>query len=213
MPSASTICPDCGSPIPADAPGCIPCLLSMAQSASADVIAPLAPEGERERVGRDPGASPSAMLPAPGSALPASTFPLRVIGDYDLLREIGRGGMGVVYEARQRSLNRKVALKLILAGEFASETTVARFREEAELIASLHHPNITPIHEIGEHQGWHYYSMKLIEGHTLAALIPNNPGRRRREESQTSPAKDGPNKNQRLVTSSPPSGKNAAIPE
>lgn len=96
---------------------------------------------------------------------------LRSIGGYDLFREIGRGGMGIVYEARQRHLDRRVALKLILAGEFASELAVARFREEAGVIASLDHPKIVPVYDVGEAEGWHFYTMKLIEGESLARRL------------------------------------------
>jgi eukaryotic-like serine/threonine-protein kinase len=92
----------------------------------------------------------------------------RRVGDYELLSEIARGGMGVVYRARQLSLNRMVALKMILVGHWASASLVQRFQLEARANARLDHPHIVPILELGEFEGWHYFTMKLVEGEDLA---------------------------------------------
>jgi serine/threonine protein kinase len=115
-----------------------------------------------------------ADVPTADSAVPPtapSAAPRRPFGNYELLEEIGCGGMGVVYRARQRSPNRIVALKMILSGPVASRKEVERFQREAEAAANLQHANIVKIYEVGEHEGQHYFSMEYVQGQSLADMV------------------------------------------
>src|SRR5438132_3797164 len=144
--SSSSKCRRCGAELPADAPGGH-CPLCLVTVA----VEPGPEEG-----------SSAALLP-------------RHFGNYELMEEIARGGMGVVFRARQLALKRQVALKMILGGEFASSQALKRFRQEAEAAASLQHPGIIAIHDVGEWEGQAYFTMDLVEGRTLAELVHEHP--------------------------------------
>lgn len=135
--STTKQCRTCGADVPGNAPfgHCPKCLLDLGFGLLPD------------------------ESPAPGPDDNSQRF-----GEYELVEQLGRGGMGTVYKARQVRLNRLVALKMISAGEFASPMLIQRFRREAEAAANLHHPNIVPIYETGEMKGQCFYSMQLIDG-------------------------------------------------
>jgi serine/threonine protein kinase len=153
------ICNQCRQPLPQDAPEglCPHCLARVA----------LDSEPASKPVAKGPPGEPAATI----TISPEAFVRVRYFGDYELQEEIARGGMGVVWKARQSSLNRTVAVKMILAGKLAGEAEVQRFHREAEAAANLQHPNIVAIHEVGEHDGQHYYSMDYVEGRDLGALV------------------------------------------
>jgi eukaryotic-like serine/threonine-protein kinase len=115
------------------------------------------------------------VSPSPDSRPPAIGSYVRYVGDYELISEIARGGMGVVFKARQVRLKRIVALKMILAGRLATAEEVRRFHTEAESAANLEHPNIVPIFEVGEQQGLHYFSMGFVDGVSLSTRLAEGP--------------------------------------
>ncbi|MBO0695017.1 MAG: protein kinase, partial [Verrucomicrobia bacterium] len=174
MATITRVCRKCGAKIFSDAPEglCTGCVLETALGISSDPVAAGEDDESADRRMGEWATSPSRRFAvSPGQSLPM----LGELGDYELLEEVGRGGQGVVFRARQKSLNRVVALKVIGLGQWATKAHLKRFRLEAEAAASLDHPCIVPIYEVGERDGQCYFSMKFVEGGQLDQVVKQTP--------------------------------------
>ena len=172
MTSVIRVCRKCGAKIFADAPEglCTGCVLESALGIFPEVVAGVADPGSLGKLAHDD------VAPARDAKTTARVAEmLGELGDYELLEEIGRGGQGVVFRARQRSLNRIVALKVVGLGQWSTKAHLKRFRLEAQAAASLDHPCIVPIYEVGERDGQCYFSMKFVEGGQLDEEVKNTP--------------------------------------
>jgi serine/threonine-protein kinase len=161
---ASNVCPKCAAEIFSDAAEglCTACLLETGLGLFTEAVAKMDDWAQADE---------SLRVAAKKNGAPYRTTTPKSLGDYELLEQIGRGGQGAVYRARQKSLNRTVALKVVSAGHWTTQARLKRFRLEAETAASLDNPNIVPIYEVGESDESCYFSMKLVEGAPLDQLV------------------------------------------